>query len=662
MGDGDWQEVARKKRRLVFDRLGYSSSNTINVKEGFRPPQANVKKHALAASTSIKRGANSSHSFVNVVKGVLNLEKMGFFGMEIKYVGGLWVLFVFNDKHVRDKFLNHEGIQSWFLSLEPCWTQNFAPEAVETEEEGYVVDGGNVVEEGKGMCSIPSLVISLWFLCMVMAAPVISILSDSSEESVGSHAPRVILFGAIPAVIPVIPVIPAEVPFVLADPLVTPEVGAIFVTLPTGVLDLVDYSSSDSDPSEDSLPPAPELPLVLPFLCSDDSEADSKSEPAKQRPKTHESLTIHDFMVSRWRDMVASSLSSSSGSSSHDTFAPSSEEDIPFGRPYRTHPNEPRKLLTAKKRVGPFLACRLAWRHVSHRSSDHHSSPDFTSDLSFSGSSLNSSSDTSSGSPSDSLLDTSSVHSSGFDASGQTHSRPSTRVASSRSAPLSTPYPPTTSESSPDSSFDRSLDSSLLSARPSSKRCRSPTTSRFILTEDSREEHIKIGTADAEAVADLGIGDGVGAHTENGIGMVVKIAVSDIKENEEEFEAEASARGTVEIEVDLRVRPVVDEDVPDHVTADGAVDITYEILGDLAGQLIASGERASLTDRIRRLGWENQKVRALLSIERDRVDSLRHHMALSQKEFHQIRRDCNDTRRRLRRLESFVERHLGFRP
>ncbi|GJT21375.1 reverse transcriptase domain-containing protein [Tanacetum coccineum] len=56
------------------------------------------------------------------------------------------------------------------------------------------------------------------------------------------------------------------------------------------------------------------------------------------------------------------------------------------------------------------------------------------------------------------------------------------------------------------------------------------------------------------------------------------------------------------------------------------------------------------------------RVRALLCIERDRVDSLRHHMALSQEEFCQIRRDRDDARRRLRRLESFVERRLGFRP
>ncbi|GJR58158.1 hypothetical protein Tco_1500320, partial [Tanacetum coccineum] len=39
-------------------------------------------------------------------------------------------------------------------------------------------------------------------LLHVMAAPIIAISSDSSEESVGSHVPQVILFGAIPAVIP----------------------------------------------------------------------------------------------------------------------------------------------------------------------------------------------------------------------------------------------------------------------------------------------------------------------------------------------------------------------------------------------------------------------------------------------------------------------------
>ncbi|GKD36479.1 hypothetical protein Tco_1251988, partial [Tanacetum coccineum] len=307
-----------------------------------------------------------------------------------------------------------------------------------------------------------------------MAAPIISISSDSSEESAGSHAPRVILFGAIPAIIPVFP----KVSIVLADPIVAPEVGAVPVISPTGVLDLVDYSSSsDSDPSKDSFPPVPELPLVSPFLCSNDSKADDESEPAE----------------------VASRPSSPSGSSSHDTLAPSSEFPIA-------------PLLTVRKRVRPFPARRLAWRRVSHHSSDHHSSPDSCSS--------SSSSDTSSGSSSDSSSDSSSIHSSGCDSSGQAYSGPSTRVVSPRSALLSTPYPPTTLESSLGSSSKRSLDSSSPSSRPSHKICRSPTASipssthisrliaptpadllpprkRFrdlYLPEDSREEHMKTGT------------------------------------------------------------------------------------------------------------------------------------------------------------------------
>ncbi|GJT76442.1 putative reverse transcriptase domain-containing protein [Tanacetum coccineum] len=85
----------------------------------------------------------------------------------------------------------------------------------------------------------------------VMAAPVISISSNTSEESVGSHVPRVILFGAIPAIIPVI----LEVPVVPADPIVTPEVGT---------------ADGDSEPAEqrlvssshDTLAPLSEFPLA----------------------------------------------------------------------------------------------------------------------------------------------------------------------------------------------------------------------------------------------------------------------------------------------------------------------------------------------------------------------------------------------------------------
>ncbi|GKB05522.1 hypothetical protein Tco_0833717 [Tanacetum coccineum] len=68
----------------------------------------------------------------------------------------------------------------------------------------------------------------------------------------------------------------------------------LFGAISVIILDLVDYSpSSDYDPSEDSLPPAPDLPLVSPFLCSDDSKADGESDPAEQRPVS----SYHDALA-----------------------------------------------------------------------------------------------------------------------------------------------------------------------------------------------------------------------------------------------------------------------------------------------------------------------------------------------------------------------------
>ncbi|GJZ63768.1 hypothetical protein Tco_0620189, partial [Tanacetum coccineum] len=175
----------------------------------------------------------------------------------------------------------------------------------------------------------------------------------------------------IPTIIPVIP----EVPIVLADPIVSPEEGTVLVVSPAEVLDLVDYTpSSDSDPSKDSLPPAPDLPLVSPFLCSDDTEVDDESEPAEQRPvsSSHDTLTqLSEFPLA---PVVAPP-----GIRRRSATLVRLGEAIPFGRPYRTHPNGPRKLLTARKRVRLLPARRHAWRRISHHSLDRHSSPDSSS-------------------------------------------------------------------------------------------------------------------------------------------------------------------------------------------------------------------------------------------------------------------------------------------
>ncbi|GJW97008.1 hypothetical protein Tco_0178816, partial [Tanacetum coccineum] len=481
----------------------------------------------------------------------------------------------------------------------------------------------------------------------VMAAPVISISSDTSEESVGSHAPRVILFGAIPAIIPVIP----EVPVVPADPIVTPEVGTVSVVSPAGVLDLVDYSSSsDSDPSEDSLPPAPDLPLVSPFLCSDDTEAD-------EFPLTP--VVAPPGIRRRSATLVRPG------------------EAIPFGRPYRTHLNGPRKLLTARKRVRPIPARRLAWRRVSHHSSDRHSSPDSSSSSAPSDHSL------SEHTPPDTTDVDSSTPQRFVHRSLARTPRHSEAFRRWRSAPLSTPYPPTTSASSLGSSSKRLLDSSSPSSRPSCMRCRSHTASvpspthvsrsiaptpadllpphkRFrdsYSPEDSGEEHMEVDTA----VADVGISEGVVAHREDGVGMGFEIAASDVREDDEEFKAEASATDTREIVVDPLVIGDCSESsrggIPDlkdtiydivHYMSEVRIDRITKIETTQrqleTSQMVASGERASLVKRIMSLRLEYLKVRAMLSIERDWIDSIHWHMTLLQEEFRQVRRYRDDTR------------------
>ncbi|GJY71380.1 hypothetical protein Tco_0475083, partial [Tanacetum coccineum] len=145
-------------------------------------------------------------------------------------------------------------------------------------------------------------------------------------------------------------------------------------------------------------------------------------------------------------------------------------------------------------------------------------------------------------------------------------------------------------------------------------------------SEDSEEEHMEVDTADAKADTDVGISEEVVANLEDSIDMGVQIAVSDVREDDDEFEAEASTADTREIVVD----PL-------------AISDSFES---------SRGGIPDLKDTIYDIVHYMSKVRAMLSIERDRIDSLRWHMALSQEEFHQVRRDRDDTRRRLRRLES----------
>nr|GEW08921.1 hypothetical protein [Tanacetum cinerariifolium] len=178
-------------------------------------------------------------------------------------------------------------------------------------------------------------------------------------------------------------------------------------------------------------------------------------------------------------------------------------------------------------------------------------------------------------------------------------------------APLSTFYPPTTSESSSGDSSERPLHSSSHSAGPSRKRYRSsahyvpsptpvtgslaPTHADLLLSSDDREEF------------------------------------------------EANARDTVVLGIDPRSVQMVDEEIIEPVggdssssssTRDGTVRLVEDIPTVEADQMIASGERerAGMAESIRSLRSKNLKIRD----------------------------DRDDLRRKLRRLESFAERRLGF--
>ncbi|GJU41445.1 hypothetical protein Tco_1194402, partial [Tanacetum coccineum] len=219
----------------------------------------------------------------------------------------------------------------------------------------------------------------------VMAALVNSISSDSSDESVRSFIPWVILFGSIPSEIPVVPKISIEVP-------VAPEVGADAVTSRAGVLELDTHSSSESGPSKGLLPPVPVAPMVSTFLCSNDFESDTKF------PEQHVSSSPHDAMVARWRSRVASRSSLPTTSTSEIPTAPippapsaiiatstdiispidapheirqqraiiiRPRQDISVGRLYHTHPGGPFRALTTRKLVRPLPSHRVALRRTS---------------------------------------------------------------------------------------------------------------------------------------------------------------------------------------------------------------------------------------------------------------------------------------------------------
>ncbi|GJT97872.1 zinc finger, CCHC-type containing protein [Tanacetum coccineum] len=152
----------------------------------------------------------------------------------------------------------------------------------------------------------------------VMAILVISVSSDSSEDSVGIPAGRVILFGTIPTTIPdTTPVItppttqtdttmiPTEIPIIAPNIPPSPDY------TPTSP-DYSPTSDSKSDPYEDpSLDHIPPLPATSPFLSSADDTTDNDTPNTPPSPThDHSSLELPSTSAGpsrkrRWSPMAS---------------------------------------------------------------------------------------------------------------------------------------------------------------------------------------------------------------------------------------------------------------------------------------------------------------------------------------------------------------------
>ncbi|GJT54171.1 hypothetical protein Tco_0989225 [Tanacetum coccineum] len=381
---------------------------------------------------------------------------------------------------------------------------------------------------------------------------------------------------------------------------------AATIALPTGILELDTHSSSESGPSEGSLPHVPIAPMVLPFLYLNDSESDA------EWPERHD----HDAMVARWRSRVASRPSSPSGSSSPTTstleiptapilptrptsVAPSTNiispivappgvcrrrailirpgQDIPVGRFYRTYIGGPCRALTARKMVGPLPSHRLALRYTSHHfdhftsgsssdhsSSDSSSSDHFTADHSLSG------------------------HSTSYQTLSR-HTSPVTTIADS-STPSRFIYPPLTKTLRGSKAYRRwrspaatvplpipapgTLVPTRVDLLPPCKRFRDSYSSGDSVAEDIDADVLADIEADVAAVETVATMD-VEARIDACISIEVNVGV------DREYEAESSARDTVEIRMDKVIKPIAADDISkptsedylDLVSADRSIEV-----------------------------------------------------------------------------------------
>ncbi|GKC76400.1 hypothetical protein Tco_1127174, partial [Tanacetum coccineum] len=103
-------------------------------------------------------------------------------------------------------------------------------------------------------------------------------------------------------------------------------------------------------------------------------------------------------------------------------------------------------------------------------------------------------------------------------------------------------------------------------------------------------------------------------------------------------ETETGVRGPVEVRVERVTHPAMPEDIPEPAQ-EGAVEVTYETLGDLVQRIVVvESVVTALTERVAELERDNMRLRGTMSVESQRVDRLQRGMSRMQRELRQMRR------------------------
>ncbi|GJU31492.1 MAK10-like protein [Tanacetum coccineum] len=474
-----------------------------------------------------------------------------------------WVVFVESKEDVLERF---KILCKKLENIHDCSTDSIV---TNHSSEFDKLQFGNFCEQHGMSYNLPARSL----LNQVMAFFVISISSDSSEETVGTSTARVILFGTIPITIPPI-ALTTDLPVIHDDTLLTPTISPAIPIIPH-VAPIIQYTS--------------------PFIDTDSSDSDTPDSPPLQ------TLPAPPRLPRRPAVLVLPG------------------QPILISRPYRTHPDGVLKMLTARKSVGSLPTHRLASRYLSD---------------SFS-------------------FDSSSRYSS----SGYVIS------------------------DSPDDS------STTTSARPSRKRCRSPTSSVHVVLSVYRSlslVHADLSPPpkrirDSDSVTDLKISseDGYESYVprEVGLGMDFEDSYEPYIELDIDSDIQADIDKCITYADAIRARGMDDRDVVETAAkeevgsrerhADGAVEVTNETLGGLVHrfhdhaveilvyriQVIESEQRlrghriagvdlevTTMTERISALERDNTRLRGMLDVESQRVDRLQRGLSRAQRELRHMRR------------------------